>query len=302
MQLAKIWKRIVGGIIDLTIITALSTLAVAVFVYLNENSNYFLNASYEMKELAIKIKAFEFAVAIDLIYTIGMHLSAAQATYGQRLFNIKIANERGGKANLIQVIVRYLISWVSSLMLKIGYLFALSPNKQTLHDLIAKTVVIENEDKQIHLEKINASKKIIPITIGVFLLIATLISVYRLKIDSNEKTFELIGCKRCNGNSCAPEIRFTKLRVTLENIERYYILDGVENKLVRPSKNTEKCEVIKSKNFAFTCSGYKNDVDRFFNNTYTSTTVFDGVNQYQETSTTESNLNKWTSTVVCAVK
>ena len=304
MQLAKISKRIAGGIVDITIITILT--ALAVFAYVNANSTYFLNASYEMKELAIKVTTIEFAIAIDLLYTIGMQISAQQATYGQRLFKIRIANEKGGKANLIQILVRYFVSWISSLMLKIGYLFALSPGKRTLHDLIAKTIVIENIEKQPNIkndeDKNLLKNKIMWVAISTFLIFSSIIFFYKYKVNDKEKTFEFESCTRCNSDGCKPEIRLTKFKVTLSNIETYYILEGVENKTIHPSKNSEKCEILKNKNFAFMCNSVDHTEDKFFNNTYTTSTIFDGNKQYQETSTTESNFKKWTSSVACIVK
>jgi len=136
------------------------------------------------------------------------------------------------------------------------------------------------------------------------IFVVTSLSVFASYIEKNinEKIFQFDSCKRCSENNCAPEIRFTKFKVTTENIEIFYVSYGAENKIVRPNKSNENCEILKDKNFAFTCSSYEKSTDKNTENIYTSTAVFDGINQYQETSTRESNTKKLTSSLICTVK
>jgi hypothetical protein len=136
------------------------------------------------------------------------------------------------------------------------------------------------------------------------IFVVTSLSVFASYIEknSNEKIFQFDSCKRCSGNNCVPEIRFTKFKVTKENIETYYISYGAENKIVHSNKSNEKCEILKDKNFAFTCSSYEKSTDKDTENIYVSSVVFDGINQYQETSARESNTNKLISSLICSVK
>ena len=147
-------------------------------------------------------------------------------------------------------------------------------------------------------------KKNESISVILVIIVVTCLLVFGSYVTKtrNEKTFQFDSCKRCSGNNCVPEMRFTKFKVTTENIETYYISYGAENKIVRPSKNSEKCEILKDKNFAFTCNSYEKLDDKNPDNTYTSSVIFDGGNQYQETSTTESSSKKLTSSVICTVK
>jgi len=142
-------------------------------------------------------------------------------------------------------------------------------------------------------------------TVGlVAITLAVCLSVFASYVvkNNNEKIFQFDSCKRCSGNKCVPEIRFTKFKVTTENIETYYVSHGAENKKVRPRENYEKCEILKDKNFAFTCNSYKKSTDKNTEIIYISSVTFDGEKQYQETSTTESDTKKLTSSVICTVK
>lgn len=63
------------------------------------------------------------------------------------------------KANFGQILIRYLMSIPSSLILKMGYVIAIfTKRKQTLHDLIANTVVLE-KNEIIEKEEIVIDKK-----------------------------------------------------------------------------------------------------------------------------------------------
>ena len=138
--------------------------------------------------------------------------------------------------------------------------------------------------------------------LAIFLITCLLVFASYVAKKSNEKTFQFDSCRRCSENNCAPEIRFTKFKVTTENIEIFYVSYGAENKIVHPNKSNENCEILKDKNFAFTCSSYEKSTDKNTENIYTSTAVFDGINQYQETSARESNTKKLTSSLICSVK
>ena len=87
--------------------------------------------------------------------------------------------------------------------------------------------------------------------LAIFLITCLLVFASYVAKKNDEKTFEIDSCKRCIENNCKPEIRFTKFKVTTENIETYYVSYGTENKQVRPNKN-ERCEILKG--------GFKHEV------------------------------------------
>lgn len=80
---------------------------------------------------------------VDGLYYSGFHASRWQATPGKRAFGIKVTDLTGARISLPRALVRYFASWLSALLLCIGYLMAAwTPRKQALHDRIAATLVV----------------------------------------------------------------------------------------------------------------------------------------------------------------
>ncbi|MBB1138978.1 RDD family protein [Myroides sp. WP-1] len=78
-----------------------------------------------------------------LYYAI-LHSSADQATVGQRVMNIKCLSDEGNTIDFGQATGRFFMSIVSSLIFCIGYfLYFGNSKKQTLHDSVAKTIVVK---------------------------------------------------------------------------------------------------------------------------------------------------------------
>lgn len=102
---------------------------------------------------------------VGFILFIGYHvifLSLYSATLGQKIYGLKVINKKTGqKIYFKRVLVRTLSYLVSSALLGLGFLLIIwDKKKQTLHDKIAKTVVIKTQDK----------KKVIPIIITILLV------------------------------------------------------------------------------------------------------------------------------------
>lgn len=69
--------------------------------------------------------------------------SALRATLGKYLMGIQVADLSGRRISFRQSLIRNLMKIVSTMILFIGYLFALfSSRKQALHDVLADTVVV----------------------------------------------------------------------------------------------------------------------------------------------------------------
>lgn len=70
--------------------------------------------------------------------------SSHQATPGKMLMGIKVAREDGGMVTPGTAWLRMLGRLISNMTCYVGYLIALfSERKQTLHDILAKTIVIK---------------------------------------------------------------------------------------------------------------------------------------------------------------
>ena len=76
-------------------------------------------------------------------YFAGMESSSKQATFGKRMFGLKVTGEEGFRIGFWHACGRYLAKALSVLTLFIGFLMAaFTEKKQALHDKVGKTLVI----------------------------------------------------------------------------------------------------------------------------------------------------------------
>lgn len=79
---------------------------------------------------------------LGVAYKAGMESSSYQGTFGKKAMGIKVTDLQGKRISFGRAVGRYFASYLSALLLGIGYLCALfTAKKQTLHDLMAGTVV-----------------------------------------------------------------------------------------------------------------------------------------------------------------
>lgn len=83
---------------------------------------------------------------IYLIYKSITEFSRMRASLGKILVGLKVTDYTGGRLTFMRALGRNAASFLSSIIFGIGYLFPLfTKRKQTLHDLIASTVVIDEK-------------------------------------------------------------------------------------------------------------------------------------------------------------
>lgn len=84
------------------------------------------------------------ASVISWLYFAVQESSGWMATLGKRMMGLAVQGVDGRQLSFTQASVRWVARWVSSLALGLGYLLALFTDKrQTLHDLIAGSVVVQ---------------------------------------------------------------------------------------------------------------------------------------------------------------
>lgn len=84
---------------------------------------------------------------VSFFYYVGLESSEKQATLGKLVMNIKVTDTNGRRIGFGQATIRYLGKILSGFLLMIGYLMvAFTEKKQGLHDLIAKTYVIQDKN------------------------------------------------------------------------------------------------------------------------------------------------------------
>lgn len=143
-KLASLWKRVIGAAIDVCILFVITYALCYVWT-----SNAHPSEAYLSPELTRELWKSRFITTwliADLIYSVALITSNLQGTFGQKAVGIIVTKDDGGKVGYGAAIGRSLMSIVSSIFLKIGYIMAaFRDDKKTLHDLVADTVVIENE-------------------------------------------------------------------------------------------------------------------------------------------------------------
>ena len=81
---------------------------------------------------------------VGWVYYALLHSSRWQATPGKRAFGIKVTGLDGARINFGRATWRYVASFLSGLILGIGYFMAgWTSRKQALHDMMARTLVVD---------------------------------------------------------------------------------------------------------------------------------------------------------------
>ena len=131
------WKRTVAVLVD-TFLIILVTLPILIWVY---GIEYLNNEHMEKGSLDFIINYVFPTIAVILLW------KYYQATPGKMIFKATIVDAKtGGKPTLKQWIIRYLGYFVSLLPFGLGYFWvAFDKKKQSFHDKLAKTVVIQSK-------------------------------------------------------------------------------------------------------------------------------------------------------------
>ncbi len=90
-------------------------------------------------------------VLVSWLYYALLESSKAQATVGKTALGIKVTDMYGNKISFLTASLRYLASFLSFVFFGVGYLVtAFTEKKQSLHDIIASTVVINKKYEYYH--------------------------------------------------------------------------------------------------------------------------------------------------------
>ena len=129
------WKRTVAVLVD-TFLIILVTLPILIWVY---GIEYLNNEHMEKGSFDFIINYVFPTIAVILLW------KYYQATPGKMIFKATIVDEKtGGKPSLRQLIIRYLGYIISTIPLGLGFFWiAFDKKKQSFHDKLSKTVVIQ---------------------------------------------------------------------------------------------------------------------------------------------------------------
>ena len=131
------WKRTVAVLVDAFLIIIV-TLPILIWAY---GFEYLNNEHMEKGSLYFIINYIFPTIAVILLW------KYYQATPGKMIFKATIVDAKtGGKPTLKQWIIRYLGYFVSLLPFGLGYFWvAFDKKKQSFHDKLAKTLVIQSK-------------------------------------------------------------------------------------------------------------------------------------------------------------
>lgn len=142
---AGFWTRFLAEFLDLLLIAGgviLMLIAIAGLMIVGGRDNIVDN------HLAVSI--FYIVIAgLSLAYFILMESGEQCATFGKRWMNIKILDTSGRRLSPSRALGRLIARFLTHLSLLIGFLIQpVTPRKQALHDLLAKTIVVKASESQ----------------------------------------------------------------------------------------------------------------------------------------------------------
>ncbi|MCC9138586.1 RDD family protein [Pontibacter silvestris] len=132
-QLASFWARFMAAFLD-----GLITFIVSLFIFTLLRVFF----PYNPQEQSTFILLNVFGVLLNWIYYAGLESSVYQATLGKQMMGIFVTDEMGERMTLARATVRHFSKIISAIIFLIGYLMAaFTPQRQALHDMIARTLV-----------------------------------------------------------------------------------------------------------------------------------------------------------------
>lgn len=139
------WIRVAASLIDSFVMYIANAMVMAgIFLLPFGNSNSFLERmSNPSSMMAMMGLIYTAMIVINWLYYALMESSKNRATLGKMAVGIAVVNEKGERISFLKATGRYFAKILSGLLLGIGFIMAaFDQRKQSLHDRLAKTVVI----------------------------------------------------------------------------------------------------------------------------------------------------------------
>ena len=125
---ATIGRRFVALLIDGIVLQAVMHVLVPILTKMGVSSDV-------TSELPI------FVIVNAIYFTVSVGLTGK--TIGKAILGIKVVKTNGDQPDPLTALIRYAVSFVGGIVFALGYVWAFTnPTRQTWHDLVAKTYVI----------------------------------------------------------------------------------------------------------------------------------------------------------------
>lgn len=147
MNYSPFWSRLasylIDGLIISAIISVLGSLGVFSLIGISFDPSTLSDPNHSM---ANNSGYMVITLIISTLYYAILQSSKWQATVGKKLMNNKVTNLNGERISFFTAVIRHLSMIFLSSIMMIGYvMYFFTKKKQTLHDLIAKTVVVKTK-------------------------------------------------------------------------------------------------------------------------------------------------------------
>ncbi len=135
---SDIFSRIIASLIDWLVLGILCTILIVIFDIKLTDENVVLETSI------FTLVRHPLFYIVTLLYFTLMESSKKQATIGKLSQKIIVTDLNGGRITILKAFVRNISKFISALPFLMGFIMAeFTKNKQALHDLIAKTLIIK---------------------------------------------------------------------------------------------------------------------------------------------------------------
>jgi uncharacterized RDD family membrane protein YckC len=139
------WIRVAASLIDSFVMYIANALVMAgiVFLPLGDSNSLAERMSNPSSLMAMMGLMYTGMIVINWLYYALMESSKNRATLGKMAVGIIVVNEKGERISFTKATGRYFAKILSGIILGIGFIMAaFDQRKQSLHDRLAKTVVI----------------------------------------------------------------------------------------------------------------------------------------------------------------
>ena len=143
---APIWRRFCAGLFDVLLASAILLPATVLLVWVMEAYHSEIGLSEYKSRTAVGTAAVLLWIVCFGLYCASAESSVHQATPGKRLLKLKVISLSHGRLSFQQATGRYYAKFLSTFALLAGFAIAIfHSRKQSLHDMIAGTLVVRSE-------------------------------------------------------------------------------------------------------------------------------------------------------------
>lgn len=317
--LASFSDRIIGALIDGFLVVAITVLTSYALRQIDES---ILNGVINSDNKILLI-----ALLSDYLLRGLLLCSVDQCTIGQRMMRLRTERIDQKPIGIGTASLRYIVGLLSQAIFLIGYVVGLfTKRRQTLHDLVAGTIVVlrvsgrsdlrssqttfnsgsKTQNNSNSPDRIRTMAGVSSVVIICFALAYISHRLWDSGIEPNtplkvnglssQKEYKFLSCDLCitsSGSvSCSKSLPFSKLKIDTSSFEVVSLIDGKEVGGLRTEFNDTTCKLSSNKKNKFACFMYGNG--------NSSSQIFDGENTFiweNNVAGGGSGIYKWTCIV-----